>query len=464
MHRLTFTLAIILCCLSLSHSRADEAAQSKPSTVETEWPQFRGPRGDGTWRGPKLPETWPASGLKQLWRQPVGGGYAGVSVAEGRVITMDRQKDPEVERVLCFDASSGQPLWQHTYPVSYGKLDYGNGPRAAPTIHGGHVHTVGALGDLRCLDAKTGDVVWKKNYLDDFAGRLPTWGFAGSPVVYRPAETRRMDAPSVRENAPRDGRGVHPTDHSTPRDIDWLILQPGGEKDSGVVAVERLTGKEVWRNLPDEAGYSTPIFVRAHGQDELVCWTPSHIRGLEARTGKLLWSFPYEITYGVSIAKPIAHDGMIFVAGYWHGSKAIRLGDTPKNAKLAWEENKFLRGLMSQPLYRDGHVYLLDKQYGLTCFELQTGQKLWDDANQTTPRGRNPQATFVWLGDTDRAIILNEEGELILARLNPEGYSEQSRTKIIGTTWAHPAFAGNRVFARSDSELVCVSLDEPSTP
>jgi len=375
-----------------------------------------------------LPETWPASGLKQLWRQPVGGGYAGVSVAEGRVFTMDRQKEPEVERVLCFDASSGKPLWQHTYPVKYDKLDYGNGPRAAPTIHGGHVYTVGALGDLRCLDAKTGDVVWKKNYLDDFAGRLPTWGFAGSPVVYG----------------------------------DWLILQPGGEKDSGVVAIERLTGKEVWRSLPDEAGYSTPIIIRAHDQDELVCWTPSHIRGLEARTGKLLWSFPYEITYGVSIAKPIAHDGMIFVAGYWHGSKAIRLGDTPTNAELAWEENKFLRGLMSQPLYRDGHVYLLDKQYGLTCFELQTGKKRWDDANQTTPRGRNPQATLVWLGDTDRAIILNEEGELILTRLNPEGYHEQSRTKIIGPTWAHPAFAGTRVFARSDSELVCVALNETS--
>ncbi len=429
MHRLTISLAAVLCCLLLSHSRAAEPPQPKPNTVETEWPQFRGPRGDGTWRGPKLPETWPASGLKQLWRQPVGGGYAGVSVAEGRVITMDRQTNPEVERVLCFDASSGQSLWQHTYPVSYGKLDYGNGPRAAPTIHSGHVYTVGALGDLRCLDAKTGNVVWKKNYLDDFAGRLPTWGFAGSPVVYG----------------------------------DWLILQPGGEKDSGVVAIERLTGKEVWRSLSDEAGYSTPIIVRAHDQDELVCWTPSHIRGLEARTGKLLWSFPYELTYGVSIAKPIAHDGMIFVAGYWHGSKAIRLGDTPTNAKLAWEENKFLRGIMSQPLYRDGHVYLLDKQYGLTCFELQTGKKLWDDDNQTTPRGRNPQASLVWLGDTDRAIILNEEGELILTRLNPEGHREQSRTKIISPTWAHPAFAGNRVFARSDSELVCVSLEEAET-
>ena len=417
-------LAIFIAVTNLSFGTAEERTQ--PAKIETDWPQFRGPRGDGSWHGPKLPETWPAAGLKRVWKQPIGGGYAGISVAVGRVITMDRQADPEVERVLCFDATTGTPMWQHAYPVAYGKLDYGNGPRAAPTIHAEFVYTVGALGDIRCLDAKTGEPVWKRNYLTDFGGRLPAWGYAGSPVVCG----------------------------------DMLILQPGGENGSSVIALERTTGKELWRSLNDEAGYCTPLVYRAHDQDELICWTPSHIRCLEARTGKLLWSHPYEITYGVSIAKPIVHENIVFVAGYWHGSKAFRLGEAPTDAKLAWEENKYLRGLMSQPLYRDGHVYLLDKQYGLTCFELQTGKKLWDDKNQMTPRGRNPHASLVWLGDTDRAIILNEEGELILARLNPDGYQEQSRTKIIDFTWAHPAFAGNRIFARTDKELVCVALSQ----
>jgi hypothetical protein len=113
---------------------------------------------------------------------------------------------------------------------------------------------------------------------------------------------------------------------------------------------------------------------------------------------------------------------------------------------------------MSQPLYRDGHGYLLDKEYGLTCFKLATGEKLWDDDHRMTPRGRNPQATLVWLNDGDRAIILNADGDLILARLNVDGYHEQSRTRIIGETWAHPAYAGARVFARSDSQLVCYGL------
>jgi hypothetical protein len=156
-------------------------------------------------------------------------------------------------------------------------------------------------------------------------------------------------------------------------------------------------------------------------------------------------------------------DGHVFVTGYWAGSKAIRLGKRPEDAEMIWEENRYLRGLMAQPLYRGGHVYSIDKAFGLTCFELSTGKKVWDDGNKMTPRGHNPQATLVWLGDADRAIILNELGDLILARLSPKGYEEQSRTNIIAAKegspiWAHPAYAGNCVYARSDSELVCVKL------
>ena len=115
---------------------------------------------------------------------------------------------------------------------------------------------------------------------------------------------------------------------------------------------------------------------------------------------------------------------------------------------------------MSQPLVRDGYVYLLDKRHGLTCFRLATGKKLWDDDNRMTPKGRNPQATMVWTGDEDRAIVLNSDGDLVLIRLNPEGYQELARANIIGPTWAHPGYAGNCVYARSDTEIVCVLLPQ----
>ncbi len=411
-----FLVTVICLIVEVTSSAADRPGE--------EWPRWRGPRGDGTWLGPKLPEKWPDGGIKPKWKVTIGGGYSGVTVAERRVFVTDYQKSPEAERVLCFDADSGRILWKHEYPVTYGKLDYGTGPRAAPTWHDGKVFTVGALGELRCLDAKTGERQWSTNYVIDLNGRLPTWGYAGSVFI----------------------------------DGDRLLVQPGGAEGKSIAALNRHNGQVVWQNLSDEAGYATPMIAEQNGHRHLICWTPSHIRGVDPANGKPHWQVPYPVTYGVSIAEPIFQEGLVVVCGYWDGSKAIRLGAQPQQTELAWEENKFLRGLMSQPLYREGYVYLLDKQYGLTCFELKTAKKRWDDDNSMTPRGRNPHASLVWLGDSDRTIILNSEGDLILARLNPSGYHEQSRTNITGATWAHPAFGGSCVYARSDTELVCVPL------
>lgn len=391
-----------------------------------DWPRWRGVRGDGSWQAPSLPEKWPDAGLERVWRQPVGGGYAGVSVSAGRVVTMDRQKEPaEVERVLCFNAADGKPLWKHEYAVEYGQLSYGNGPRAAPTIDGTSIYTLGALGHAVCLDAATGRPLWSVDTVKEYQAKVPEWGFAASPLVWR----------------------------------DLVIVHVGGQPGGCFLALERSTGKLRWKASDDPAGYATPLLIEhPGGGEQLVGWTPEHIVGIDPSSGKVEWQVSYKVTYGVSIAMPIYREGIVFVAGYWEGSKAIKLGPTRGDAKLLYEDKEALRGLMSQPLYRDGHVYLLDKQHGITCFELASGRKLWDDKNRLTPRGRNPHASLVWLGDSDRFIALNAEGELVQGRCRPIGYEETSRTKVIGFTWAHPAFAGEYVFARSDEELVCVRL------
>jgi outer membrane protein assembly factor BamB len=422
------------------------ALLASPALAE-DWPQWRGPRADGTWQGPAVPEKWSDAGPKQLWKQPIGGGYSGISVVGKRVITMDRQKEPaEVERILCLDADSGRELWTHQYPVVYGMLDYGNGPRAAPTIADGRVYTLGALGHVSCVDLETGRLLWSVDTVKEYKATIPTWGLAASPVI----------------------------------EGDRVIVHVGAKPSGCLLALDRKSGRVVWRAGDDPAGYCTPIFIEHAGQRQLVAWTPEHIVGHNPDGGAVLWKVPYKVTYGVSIATPIFQEGLVLVAGYWEGSKAIRLGENPNDAELAWEDTRNLRGLMSQPLYDRGHVYLLDKGLGLTCFELKTGKKLWDDKHQMTPRGRNPQASLVWLdagmkldagnkadrvegAENDRgrrAIILNAEGELILARLSPKAYEESSRAKIIGGTWAHPAFAANRCYARSDTELVAVQIAE----
>lgn len=414
------------------------------STRYEEWPQWRGPRGDGTWNGPPLKTTWPKTGLKKLWEREIGGGYGGISVARRRLYLMDRpalseaeQKKAEgihshriqrqnVERVLCIDALTGQQLWAHEYPSEYNQLEYGNGPRVAPTVIDDFVYTLGTMGDVFCLSAETGNVIWKTHLVNDFGGKVPQWGYAAAPYVIG----------------------------------ELVILMPGGEEQgTAIIALDRKTGKELWRSLSDQAGYATPLLIQRHGRKQLIVWSPNHIHSVDPATGQHFWSVPYKVTYGVAIASPIEKEGLILVAGYWEGSKAIQLGKQPEDAKLKWEDRRKLRGLMSQPLYRDGYAYLLDKQFGLTCFEYATGKKIWDDDNKMTPgNSRNPQATLVWLNQSARALILNSEGDLILAELTPDGYQELTRTNLIGETWAHPAYAETRVYARSNTKLVAYEL------
>lgn len=401
-----------------------------PSLQGEDWPNWRGPRGDSSWNNPPLAETFPEAGLKSLWKKPIGGGYGGIAVVGERLYVMDRQKEPaEIERILCYAVETGAELWQVSYPCPYKGLDYGNGPRVTPTVHEGRVYTIGAFGHAYCLAAETGKVLWQKDPVRDYVVDLPIWGVSASPVIHE----------------------------------DLVILHPGAKEQGCVIAFDKVTGKEVWRAGNDPGGYSTPVVIQSPSGPQLICWTPEHIWGLHPRTGAAFWNVPYKVTYGVSIATPIYYENTVLVSGYWEGTKAIQLGEQPSDAKLLWEENKWLRGLMAPPLYRAGVVYLLDRQHGLIGFELATGTKLWDDKHELTPRDRNPQANLVWLdgGKSDRVIGMNADGDLKLARINREGYHETAKANIIGFTWAHPAFAGNRVFARSDTELVAVELPTP---
>jgi hypothetical protein len=234
-------------------------------------------------------------------------------------------------------------------------------------------------------------------------------------------------------------------------DGDRLIVHTGGQANACLLALDRNTGRELWRSLDDPAGYCTPILIQSPSGPQVVIWTPLNIRSVDPSNGKLLWTVPYKVTYGVSITTPIYRENVVFVTGYWEGSKAIRLGSKPEDATLIWEDNKALRGLMAQPLYRDRMVFSMDKANGLTCFDLATGRKLWDDGNTLTPRGRNPHASIVWINDEDRILAVNAVGELVVARINHLGYHEQSRRKLFeGRAWGHPAFSGKFLYVRSD--------------
>jgi outer membrane protein assembly factor BamB len=310
-----------------------------------DWPRWRGFQGNAVWRPPQNKALDLSQGVTEIWRQSISPGYSGIAVARHRVYTQDRPGDPEgQERVLCLDADTGELVWEYRYEADYTDLDYDKGPRATPLVDDDRVYTLGAVGHLHCLDARTGEVLWKLDLKRDFGARQPMWGFAASPI--------------------RHGENI--------------LVHPGAA-DGCYMAFERRTGKLVWKGGTDDCGYATPIVIRHAEREQLIGWTPEHIVGLAPESGAEFWRIPYSVTYGVSMATPIFHRGIVFVSGYWEGSKAIQLGDQPEQADLVWEENRQLRGVMSEPLYRDGHVYLLDKRFGIICFELETGKILWSD-------------------------------------------------------------------------------------
>ncbi|MCA1962573.1 MAG: PQQ-like beta-propeller repeat protein, partial [Prosthecobacter sp.] len=316
-------------------------------------------------------------------------------------------------------------LWAHAWPADYGQMDYANGPRASVTLHEGRAYALGATGMAVCLDAENGRPIWQVDTVAAYGARVPTWGFAASPMI---------DGPRV-------------------------LLHVGAPSPGAVLALDRLTGQLLWRGGADPAGYCTPEIIHHQGRRQLIVWGPEHIQSLDPDSGMEFWKWPYKITYGVSIAQPLYHDGLLLVSGYWHGTRTLRLGAEPAQVSLAWSDEKNICGLMSAPLYREGVVYLLDKNRGLQAVELHTGKILWSDDNTLTPQDRNPQMSLVWLRQSDGlASLLNASGELVHVRLGREGFEELARHQIIGKTWAHPAFAGNRVYARSDTELLAWEL------
>lgn len=409
-----------------------------------DWPQWRGPQRDGVWRETGLIEKFDTPRLKPLWRAPIAGGYSGPTVAEGRVFVSDRVVRPrQIERVHCFDATNGRKLWTHEYECAYRGVQYDAGPRASVTISDGRAYALGAMGDLFCLAAADGHVIWHKDLDREYDVSMPIWGLTSAPLV----------------------------------DGDLVIVQVGGADGACLVAFNKKTGNEQWRALDDRASYTAPIIVRHEGKRVLVCWTGDSVAGLNPQSGDVHWRYPFKPAKIVlAIATPVYDKGRLFVSGFYDGSLMLKLPADGAAVELLWrrkganERNtEALHSLISTPLLLGDHVYGVDSYGELRCLDAATGERIWESL-AATPKAR--WSTIHMVRNGERVWMFNERGELIISRLSPKGFEEISRAKLIepttdqlgqrgGVCWAHPAFANRRVFARNGKELICASLAAP---
>jgi len=424
-----------------------------------DWPQWLGPNRDAVWRESGIIEKFPTNGPPIRWRTKIGAGFSGPIVAKGKVYVTDRRlaqgasnpSDPFErgsvnggERVLCLSESDGHLLWKYEYDCAY-TISYPAGPRVAPLVHAGKVYTLGAEGNLFCFDAETGKVVWSTDFKQAFGIKAPVWGFAGHPLI--------------------EGN---------------LLICLAGGASSTVVAFNKDTGKEIWRALgPEEPGYSSPMIFEAGGKRQLIVWQPESANSLDPQTGAQYWSVPFKSRSGLTVSSPRREGNWVFFTSFYNGALMLKLDPAKPAAETAWRTEKgnemqttHLNSILCTPFLQDGYVYGVCSYGQLRCLKADTGQRVWETFQATTGGEPVRWANAFIVKHVNRYLLFNEKGDLIIAKLAPDGYQEISRTHLLEPTnkdcgrpvvWSYPAFANRCVYARNDKEVLCADLSEPQT-
>ena len=434
---------------------ASAAVAATAPLLAEDWTQFRGPGRLGVWHETGIVETLPEQ-LKVTWRTPLGGGYSGPAVSDGRVFVADWFEDPEsrtvdgTERALALDELTGEILWTHEWQTTYRMLvySYAVGPRATPTVDGDRVYVLGATGRLFCFDVETGAVRWEKDYVADYDTSVPVYGVASAPLV----------------------------------DGNRLIALVGGEPDALVVAFDKHTGEEVWRaiDVVTEMGYAQPIIYEAGGVRQLIVWHPSGVSSLNPETGEIYWEEAWEARSAITVATPVRSDNYLFFSQFYGGSLMLRLDTDRPGADVLWQvagtgempdQTQGLHSLITTPIIEGDTIYGVGSYGELRGLDARTGERLWVSDRMTVQR-RWGAAFLVRHGD--RYFVNNDAGFLIIARFTPEGYVELDRTRLIEPTsragygprrfedravnWTQPAYANRHLVTRNDEEVIRVSL------
>jgi outer membrane protein assembly factor BamB len=400
-----------------------------------DWPQFRGPNRDGNWDETGVIESFPRKGLKICWRHPVGGGFSSPVVAQGRVFVFDVEltKPSARERVHCFEEKTGKVLWSYVYKEHYSEWTFvperGAGPTATPIVEQQRIYVVGASGNTHCLDVKTGTVIWEKNVGRDY----------------------EVDEMSCRPSPLIEGS--------------LLIVFTGAKPGASVLALDKQTGKEVWKALDDHVSNSSPIITTSAGRRQLIIWSDNALASLNPTNGQIYWREPMTTSNNDSVSTPVFQGNRLLVSGLM-----LELSGDPPAASFRWPENrapsKRILSNTSTPLWHGDYIYSCKSPGELVCLEAATGRQLWSTNSVTALKnGASIHITPQGSG----FFLFTDEGNLIRAELSPTGYREISRSHLIDPTWpfagnkfvyAPPAFANRHVFARSEAEVVCASLEK----
>ena len=389
--------------------------------VGAEWPQWQGPTRDNISQETGWLKNWPEGGPDIVWRIPIGEGYSGISIVDGRIYTM--HSEGEDEFAVCLDASDGAEIWRARTDDNY-QSGEGSGPRSTPAVDGDTVYVLSAKGKLYCLDASNGEKVWGHDFVTEFESGMPGFGFSTSPII----------------------------------EGDSLLIEAGGKNGKSIVAFDKGTGAILWTSHTDGAGYSSPIVIDSNGVRQAIFLTGKSLVSVSPADGTIYWKHvPWPTGNDINAAVPILLPGdRIFVsAAYDKGSVLLQMksdGDE-MSVEEVWRSHDVMENWMSSSVLLGEYLYGFDEAI-LKCIEASTGEQKW--AHRGFDRGT------LLLAD-GHLIILGEGGNLGIAEANPSEYKGVAETQLLeGRCFTPPTFVGGKLYLRNQKELVCVDLSAKS--
>jgi outer membrane protein assembly factor BamB len=419
-------MALSAALLLIACPRPAPAADAAESN---EWAQFLGSHRNAISSAKGLNLDWKEKKPKEIWKMPIGGGFSSIACVGDRLYTMvNRDKR---DWAVCLDAANGKDVWTvDLAPIYRDKQGQGSGPRATPTYDNGRVYCLHPMGDLFCLNVKDGSEVWKVNIFDESKAKNPAgatfyWGLAGSPLI----------------------------------EGDLVIVQPGGDKDNAVLALNKDNGKPVWSAGSAPGGfYGSPIAFDAAGRRMIVTATGSTLIGLDPKKGTELWSHKFGNQVKCNCATPIWTGEILFYSAAY-GAGAVALEFVKDGAKVSVKEkwrSDNLHNQFATSVVHDGYIYGCDGDLGrcaLRCLDLKTGEKKWEE--------RKPGKCSL-IAAEGRLICMSENGTLRLVELNPNKYVVKGELEDLLTykTWAAPALAKKRLYVRDEKNLICLDVSK----
>lgn len=391
------------------------------SAQTANWPQWGGPQRNFMVDTKGLAETWPDSGPKRLWSRALGEGHSSIVVDSERLYTM--YSKGEQEFVVALDAATGKTIWEKSYaaPTSGLRLENGRGPHSTPLIVGNLLITAGVIGKLQAFEKQTGNVVWSHDLYQEYGGKRMGRGYSCSPLAYK----------------------------------NTVIVTVGGAGQS-LMAFDQKTGAVVWKKQDFDLSPSTPALIKVDGQDQLVTVLADHVVGLNPDNGELLWKHPHQCDWGLNITPPIwGPDNILFVSSaYSGGSRGLQLQQTggKTTVKELWASRRMR--LHHSTMIRLGDlVFGSSGDFGpapMTAVNVKTGDVVWQD------RGF-PKANFVYADG--KLILLDEDGQLALVSLSPQGMKVLAKTALLErTAWTPPTLAGTKLYVRDRKMIVALDL------